>query len=176
MIRPSFRAFLISGQRFFFHCRIASSSRSKARPVGRWQLHPNCRNIRQTWPGWYVTPQASPIKWATRLAVHRLVSYPSCFGSPFQTALDLLQIRRAQSRLASGTPRLLEPGSAVLRQLSRPSIHRLAVHPHPTRHRRLRQPSLQQPPRLHPPPFQRFKIPPYSKWISHAIHYTLVLI
>ncbi len=43
--------FLISGQRFCFHCRIFSSFRSRARPAGRWQLHPNCRKMRQTWPG-----------------------------------------------------------------------------------------------------------------------------
>ena len=39
--------FLISGQCFCFHSRIRSSSRSSARPVGRWQLQPNCRKMRQ---------------------------------------------------------------------------------------------------------------------------------
>ena len=73
---PRFGLYFISGQRFFFHCRIASSSRFNARLVGRWQVHPNCRNFRQTWPGWYLTPHSSPIKWATRLAIHRLVSCP----------------------------------------------------------------------------------------------------
>src|SRR5438876_1696134 len=37
--------FLISGQRFCFHSRIFSSSRSSARPTGRWQLQPNCRRL-----------------------------------------------------------------------------------------------------------------------------------
>src|ERR1700720_2921110 len=32
--------FLISGQRFCFHSRIFSSSRSSARPTGRWPLQP----------------------------------------------------------------------------------------------------------------------------------------
>ena len=33
--------FLISGQRFCFQFRTDFSSRSRARPTGRWQLHPN---------------------------------------------------------------------------------------------------------------------------------------
>jgi hypothetical protein len=32
------RSFLIWGQRYFFQCRIPSSSRSSAFPIGRWQL------------------------------------------------------------------------------------------------------------------------------------------
>jgi hypothetical protein len=55
---PTFLAgfFLMAGQRYLFQCRMASSSRSNARPVGRWQLQPNCPRIRQTCPGWYRTP------------------------------------------------------------------------------------------------------------------------
>ena len=87
----------------------------QGRPVGRWQLHPNCRNIRQTWPGWYVTPLASPIKWATRLAVHSLVSYPSASGPRFKPPSIFFR-----------SLCLLEPRSAALGQLPR-SIHRLAV-------------------------------------------------
>src|SRR5206468_3155560 len=45
--------FLISGQRFCFHSRIFSSSRSSARPTGRWQLQPNCRRMRQACEAWY---------------------------------------------------------------------------------------------------------------------------
>jgi len=43
--------FLISGQRLRFHCAMARSSRSRARPVGRWQLQPSCRSSRHTCPG-----------------------------------------------------------------------------------------------------------------------------
>jgi len=43
------RFFLSRGQRTRFQYRIASSSRSSARPVGRWQLHPSWRKMRQTW-------------------------------------------------------------------------------------------------------------------------------
>ena len=47
---------LISGQRCCFQQRILFSSRSSARPTGRWQLHPSCRRIRQACEGWYLTP------------------------------------------------------------------------------------------------------------------------
>src|ERR1700739_82065 len=43
--------FLISTQRFFFHLRILASSRSRARPTGRWQLQPSFRRMRQACEG-----------------------------------------------------------------------------------------------------------------------------
>ncbi len=43
--------FFSAGQRTRFHRRMAASSRSSARPVGRWQLHPSCLRSRHTWPG-----------------------------------------------------------------------------------------------------------------------------
>jgi hypothetical protein len=48
MVRRSPSAFLSRGQRTRFQYRIVSSSRSSARPVGRWQLHPSWRRMRQT--------------------------------------------------------------------------------------------------------------------------------
>ena len=42
------RFFLSCGQRTCFQCRMACSSRSSARPVGRWQLQPSLRRMRQT--------------------------------------------------------------------------------------------------------------------------------
>lgn len=42
------RFFLIRGQRYFSHRRIAASSRSRARRSGRWQLHPNRTKSFQT--------------------------------------------------------------------------------------------------------------------------------
>jgi len=79
---PTFFAsfFLMAGQRYLFQCRMASSSRSKARPVGRWQLQPNCPRILQTCPGWYRTPHRLSMRSATRAAVHRLVWYPRASG------------------------------------------------------------------------------------------------
>jgi hypothetical protein len=44
--------FLIRGHVTFFHCRIASSSRSSALPVGRWQLQLSLHRMRQTWSSW----------------------------------------------------------------------------------------------------------------------------
>ena len=44
--------FFSAGHRTRFQWRIAASSRSSARPVGRWQLHPSRLSRRQTWLGW----------------------------------------------------------------------------------------------------------------------------
>jgi hypothetical protein len=44
--------FFTAGQRTRFQWRIAASSRSRARPVGRWQLQPSRLSRRQTWLGW----------------------------------------------------------------------------------------------------------------------------
>jgi len=80
--RLSFRFgfFLSAGQRCFFHRRMASSSRSNARPTGRWQLHPIFRRIRQTWSSWYRIPNNSLMRMATRPDVHSEVSYPNISG------------------------------------------------------------------------------------------------
>lgn len=78
--------FLSSGQRFFFHWRMASSFRSRALPVGRWQLHPSCFKIFQTCPGWYCTPHSRSIRSATRHAVQRPVSYPKASGPRFSAS------------------------------------------------------------------------------------------
>ena len=46
------RFFLMVGHVFFFQVRIASSLRSRARPVGRCGLHPSPINIFHTCPAW----------------------------------------------------------------------------------------------------------------------------
>src|SRR5947207_2007760 len=74
------RFFLICGQRHFFQCRIACSSRSSARPVGRWQLQPSLRRMRQTWSWWYRTPVRCSMRSRTRPAVHSPLAYPSASG------------------------------------------------------------------------------------------------
>jgi len=43
--------FFSVGQRTRFQWRIAASSRSSARPAGRWPLQPSCLRSRQTCPG-----------------------------------------------------------------------------------------------------------------------------
>jgi len=47
-----FGLFFNSGQRSCFHRRILASSRSRARPTGRWQLQPSCRRMRQACEAW----------------------------------------------------------------------------------------------------------------------------
>ena len=66
--------FLMAGQRFFFQCSIFVSSRSRARPTGRWQLQRNFARMRQTWSGWYRTPVNWPMTCATRAVVHKAVA------------------------------------------------------------------------------------------------------
>src|SRR5262249_15862854 len=63
------RFFLSCGQRFFFQRRIARSSRSSARPAGRWQLQLSLRRMRQTWSSWYRTPVRCSMSSRTRPAV-----------------------------------------------------------------------------------------------------------
>jgi hypothetical protein len=75
------RRFFNVGHRCRFHCRMAVSSRSNARPIGRWQLQPSLRNSHHTWPGWYWTRHSRSMRSATRHAVHRLVSYPRASGA-----------------------------------------------------------------------------------------------
>ena len=94
---------------------------------------------------------------------------PQGFRTSFQPSPELRQGRRTQSRLAPGTPRLLEPFSAALGQLLRPAIHRLAVDPDLPRHLRLRHPLLQQLRPFHPPSLQSSKISSHSCWISHTL-------
>ncbi len=69
--------FLSSGQRRFCQRSMAGSSRSRAFPVGRWQLHPSFFNTQLTCPAWYFTPKSRSISSATRSRVQRLVSYPN---------------------------------------------------------------------------------------------------
>lgn len=76
--------FLSSGQRLLFQRAIATSSLCKALPVGRWQLQPSRPNSHQTWPTVNRTPQFCSIRSATRLNVHRFVSYPSACGPRFK--------------------------------------------------------------------------------------------
>jgi hypothetical protein len=79
-LAPDSGVFLKVGQRRRFQFRMAASSRSKAWELGRWQLHPSCRNIFQTWPTWKRIPLISWIKSVTRPVVQRLVLYPKASG------------------------------------------------------------------------------------------------
>ncbi len=89
--------FFSAGQWVSFHQRIASSLRSSARPVGRWQVQPSCRRMRQTWLGWYRTPHSTSISSATRPDVHSPVSKPKASAprrSPRSTRRRSAAVRR----------------------------------------------------------------------------------
>jgi len=103
--------FLSSGQRFFFHWRIAFSLRSNARPVGLWQLHPRSRSTFQTCPGWYLIPHSRSIKSATLHAVHRLVSYPRDSGPRLRADLILPKSSLVSRRLRPARPAFLSPAT-----------------------------------------------------------------
>src|SRR5689334_20571815 len=74
------RFFLIRGQRYFFQFRIAASSRSRARPTGRWQVQPSSCRRRQTWSSWYRTPVRYSMRSRTRRAVHSPLTNPNASG------------------------------------------------------------------------------------------------
>jgi hypothetical protein len=90
--------FLSSGQRFFFQLSIFSSSRSKARRAGLWQLQPSPCKIRHTWAGWYLTPHSCSIRSATLKVVHSSVSYPRAWAPCF----NLASTRRRSAVLSKG--------------------------------------------------------------------------
>jgi hypothetical protein len=108
----TFGVFFNSGQRTRFQRRIPVSSRSKAFPVGRWQLQPKSPRIRHTCTVVYRTPHSCSIRSATRWLVHKPVSYPSASGprsSPstmrFRSASLSLGLRPAlPARFKAGVP------------------------------------------------------------------------
>jgi hypothetical protein len=101
--------FLSSGHRFFFHRRMACSSRSKALSVGLWQLHPRLFRIFQTCPEWYRTPHSRSIRSDTRQAVHRLVSYPNASGPRFSASRILSRPAFDKRGLRPARPAFLRP-------------------------------------------------------------------
>jgi hypothetical protein len=82
--------------------------------------------------------------------------------------LDLAEFVGIQTRLASGTARLLQSGAPVIAQLDRPLAYRLPMSADSPRHFRLTVSLLQQPRGLHPPPLQCHEISAYSGWVSHT--------
>src|ERR1700690_160136 len=75
---PLFRSvFFRAGQRVCFQCLIRPSSRSSARPEGRWQEKPRETRMRQTWLSLYERVKRRLINSPTRGNVHRSVAKPS---------------------------------------------------------------------------------------------------
>jgi len=110
--------FFSAGQRTRFQRRIAFSLRSKARPTGRWQLHPNSRRMRHTWTFVDRTPHSRSIRSATRQPVHSPVSYPNASGPRFRPTT--IRLRSASLR------RGLRPARGAFRNLSRPPAARMS--------------------------------------------------
>lgn len=84
-----------------FQRRMAASSRSRAWPVGRWQLHPSCRSSCQT-RGWlYRILNWVSINCATRLSVQSPVGSPRVSGPAFSARVS---VRRLATVSFGGRP------------------------------------------------------------------------
>lgn len=93
---------------------------------------------------------------------------PQRLRPAFKSALDLVELLRTQSRLASGAAGLLQPSTPIGLQLGRPLTHRLPVRAHPACYFRLAQAFRKQTPRAHAAPLQCLEVPAYPCWKSHA--------
>jgi hypothetical protein len=113
------RSFAVDAWRFFsaghrsrFQRRMAASSRSMARPVGRCELHPSPRKIRHTCEELYDTPHVRSIRSATRGIVHRPMSYPSSSGPRLSS--------RSRTRRSAGESLGLRPARPAFFRPARP--------------------------------------------------------
>ena len=97
---------------------------------------------------------------------------PQRLWPAFESALDLIDLLYTQSRLASGTASLLQPGTPLGLQLGRSLTHRLPVRAHPARYFRLAQPFRKQTTRAHAAPLQCLEVPAYPCWKSHSSNLT----
>src|SRR5438477_7112714 len=68
------------GQSRWSHASTKASSRSLARGIGRWALHPRARNAGPRARKWYRTPNARSTTWAIRRSVQRSVSNPAAWA------------------------------------------------------------------------------------------------
>src|SRR5215469_4540158 len=128
-----FGFFFNSGQRSRFQRLIFSSSRSKARPVGRWQLQPSCRRMRQAWEGSYCTPHSCSIRSATRADVHRWVSYPRACGprfNPLSTRRKSSLPRRGLRPARPAFFRARRPIALFPKRARRPRVYHPWSYPH----------------------------------------------
>jgi hypothetical protein len=93
---------------------------------------------------------------------------PQRLRPAFESALELVDLLHTQSWLASSSASLLQPGTPFGLQLGRPLTHRLPMRAHLARYFRLTQPLRKQTRRPHTAPLQRFEVPAYPCWKSHA--------
>src|SRR5271163_975634 len=106
---PLFRGvFFRAGQRVCFQRLMAGSSRSSARPEGRWQEKPRETRMRHTWLSLYERVKRRLINSPTRGNVHRSVAKPSASAPAVRARINS---RRCASSSPEGRPRvrLLSP-------------------------------------------------------------------
>src|SRR5277367_1433385 len=100
---PLFRSvFFRAGQRVCFQRLIAPSSRSSARPDGRWQEKPSETRMRQTWLSLYERVKRRLINSPTRGNVHRSVAKPSASAPAVSARINA---PRCASSRPEGRPR-----------------------------------------------------------------------
>src|ERR1019366_3063955 len=131
---------------------MASSSRSSARPLGRWQLQPS-------WP--QDAPDVSLVIAHPAPVLDQLAhpvrgpqpgSVSERLGSALERVFDLLELGATQSGLAPSPSGLLQTRFTGLRKLPRPANHRLPMHPKAPRHFALAYALAEQLGGLHPAP------------------------
>ncbi len=105
------RFFLSCGRRYFFQYRIARSSRSSARPAGRWQLQLSLRRMRQTWSSWYRTPVRYSMRSRTRLAVQSPLVKPNASGP--RLSAEVVAASSKPKRYKNASPVVPSPLSAL---------------------------------------------------------------
>lgn len=94
--------FFRAGQRVCFQRLIAPSSRSSARPEGRWQEKPRETRMRQTWLSLYERENRRLINSPTRGNVQRSVAKPSASAPAVSVRINSL---RCGSSRPEGRPR-----------------------------------------------------------------------
>src|ERR1035437_4570787 len=94
--------FFRTGQRVCFHRLIAVSSRSSARPEGRWHEKPSETRMRHTWLSLYARAKRRSINFPTRGSVHRSVGKPSASAPDLNACINS---RRCGSSRPEGRPR-----------------------------------------------------------------------
>src|SRR5215470_15830427 len=117
------RFFLSCGQRYFFQRPIACSSRSSARPAGRWQLQLSLRRMRHTWSSWYRTPVRCSIRSRTRPALQSpllkpKVSAPRLSARSISRSWAALSLGGRPMRLALRSPRRPDSSNSRAQRLT----------------------------------------------------------
>ena len=122
------RFFLICGQRYIFHCRIACSSPSSAFPVGRWQVQLSLRRMRQTWsssvshPGPVLDEIAHPTRGPQSAGKSERL------GSALECALEVAQLGRDELPWTPSASGLAQAAHSRFSKFPRPAANRLAVY------------------------------------------------